>query len=105
MSVNAHDILQPTLLQHQHFSFSSISWNKIPILAPAFFSFTIQAHSETENTSGLLSKNKREDSRNSDLRQMLEPELIFYSPAAVLAKDEFSWPQHEKEEEKGKDVF
>lgn len=37
---------------------------------------------------------------------MLEPELIFCSPAAVLAIDEFSWLQHEKEEEKkGKGVF
>lgn len=105
MSVNAQHILQPTLLQHQHFSLSTISWNKIPIFAPAFCSFTIQPHSEIANSSAFLSKNKREDSRNSDLRQMLESEFIFYSPAAVLAIDEFSWSRHEKEEEKGKDVF
>lgn len=36
---------------------------------------------------------------------MLEPELIFCSLAAVLAIDEFSWLQHEKEEEKKEKVY
>lgn len=54
MSVNMHYILQPTLLQHQHFPLSSTLWNKIPTLDPAFCCFTNQPHSETANISVFL---------------------------------------------------
>lgn len=103
MSLNMHLILQPTLLQHQHFPSSSISWDKsllLPLPSAPSQSNPIQR----PQTHQCFFVRTREKIPGTDLRQMLEQGPIFCSPVAVLAIDVFSWLQNEKEE-KGKNVF
>lgn len=72
--------------------------HQFPSPAPVFCCFFIQPHSETGNRSVFLPTNGRwRHSRRSDLKPVLESELVFCSLATVLAGGKFLSLQHEKE--------
>lgn len=75
MSLNMHLILQPTLLQHQHFPSSSISWDKsllLPLPSAPSQSNPIQR----PQTHQCFFERTREKIPGTDLRQMLEQGLF-----------------------------